>query len=88
MPLLVAQRNTHGTVALDRSHSTTTARIDQQPLDFTMSKFKPSTRHQLYRQIYGTADSRQLDKNEDSGNFFFLSIAHPLAHVITVNNIQ
>lgn len=74
MPLLVAQRNTHGVVALDRSHSATN-KIDQQPLDFTMSKYRPSNRHQLYRQIYGGADDAlQFEKNEDQGECccFFL----------------
>lgn len=71
MPLLVAQRNTHGVVALDRSHSANN-KIDQQPLDFTMSKYRPSNRHQLYRQIYGGADDAlQYEKNEDQGEFLY-----------------
>lgn len=52
MPLLVAQRSSHR-VALDHSSAPAT----DQPLDFTMSKFKTSTRHQLYRQYYGADDS-------------------------------
>lgn len=74
MPLLIAQRNTHGVVALDRSHSSTN-KIDQQPLDFTMSKYRSTNRHQLYRQIYGTDDPLQFEKNDDQGKqrfrFFF-----------------
>lgn len=74
MPLLVAQRNTHQAVAvLDRCHSATSKKLlleHQQPLDFTMSKYKPSTRHQLYRQIYSAEDSLQYDRRiklEDQG---------------------
>lgn len=64
MPLLVAQRGSHG-VALDRNHSATST--TDQPLDFTMSKFKTSTRHQLYRQFYRAEDSPPYDKNEEEG---------------------
>ncbi|XP_037025268.1 protein nubbin-like isoform X2 [Bradysia coprophila] len=62
MPLLVAQRSSHG-VALDHNHSA--AGTTDQPLDFTMSKFKTSTRHQLYRQFYRTEDSPPYDKHEE-----------------------
>lgn len=64
MPLLVAQRGSHG-VVLDHSHSGTTQ--TEQPLDFTMSKFKTSTRHQLYRQFYGAEESPPYDKHEEQG---------------------
>lgn len=72
MPLLVAQRNTHGVVALDHhSHKNTNSSAVtkiEQPLDFTMSKFKSSgTRHQLYRQFYGAEESPPYDKNEETG---------------------
>lgn len=69
MPLLVAQRASHG-VVLDHSHSTTTT--IEQPLDFTMSKFKTTARHQLYRQFYGAEDSPPYDKHEEQGMFVFL----------------
>lgn len=86
MPLLVAQRNTHQAVAvLDRCHSATSKKLlleHQQPLDFTMSKYKPTTRHQLYRQIYSAEDSLQYDRkaNNDQGesvcfNLFCLFLA-------------
>lgn len=65
MPLLVAQRNTHqGVAVLDRCHRATSNKLlleHQQPLDFTMSKYKPTSRHQLYRQIYSAEDSLQYD---------------------------
>jgi len=64
MPLLVAQRSSHG-VALDHNHSATST--TDQPLDFTMSKFKTSTRHQLYRQFYRAEDSPPYDKHEEQG---------------------
>ncbi len=67
MPLLVAQRSSHG-VALDRNHSA--ASTTDQPLDFTMSKFKTS-RHQLYRQFYRAEDSPPYDKHEEEGEDFF-----------------
>lgn len=73
MPLLVAQRNTHqGVAVLDRCHRATSNKLlleHQQPLDFTMSKYKPSSRHQLYRQIYSAEDSLQYDQklHEDQG---------------------
>lgn len=77
MPLLVAQRNTHqGVAVLDRCHrATSNKRLlehhhhHQQPLDFTMSKYKPTSRHQLYRQIYSAEDSLQYDhkSHEDQG---------------------
>lgn len=76
MPLLVAQRNIHQAVAvLDRCHSASNKKLllehhhHQQPLDFTMSKYKPSTRHQLYRQLYSAEDSLQYDRksNDDQG---------------------
>lgn len=77
MPLLVAQRNTHqGVAVLDRCHSASSKKLlldhHQQPLDFTMSKFKPSTRHQLYRQLYSAEDSLQYDQrmNVDQGKFY------------------
>lgn len=76
MPLLVAQRTTHqGVAVLDRCHrATTTKKLlleHQQPLDFTMSKYKPSTHHQLYRQIYSAEDSLQYDHklHQDQGTF-------------------
>ncbi|XP_031628043.1 protein nubbin-like isoform X2 [Contarinia nasturtii] len=66
MPLLVAQRNTHqGVAVLDRCHRATSNKLlleHQQPLDFTMSKYKPTSRHQLYRQIYSAEDSLQYDQ--------------------------
>lgn len=62
MPLLVAQRGTHG-VVLDHSHNSTTT--TDQPLDFTMSKFKTTPRHQLYRQFYGGEDSPPYNKHDD-----------------------
>lgn len=81
MPLLFAQRSTHGAVVLDvHRHSVTSknCKSEQQPLDFTMSKFKSSTRHQLYRQFYGAEDS-SYDKHEDRGiwlmfNFLFVCL--------------
>ncbi|XP_059617789.1 uncharacterized protein LOC132262528 [Phlebotomus argentipes] len=63
MPLLVAQRSSHR-VALDHSSAPAT----DQPLDFTMSKFKTSTRHQLYRQYYGADDSPPPYKHEELEN--------------------
>lgn len=72
MPLLVAQRSTHGAVVLDHSHSATSAIVkSEQPLDFTMSKFKSSARHQLYRQFYGAEDSPPYDKHEEQGNYLY-----------------
>lgn len=68
MPLLVAQRSSHG-VALDHNHSATST--TDQPLDFTMSKFKTSTRHQLYRQFYRAEDSPPYDKHEEEGENIF-----------------
>ncbi|KAJ6647803.1 hypothetical protein Bhyg_03026 [Pseudolycoriella hygida] len=62
MPLLVAQRSSHG-VALDHNHSATST--TEQPLDFTMSKFKTSTRHQLYRQFFRAEDSPPYNKHEE-----------------------
>lgn len=46
--------------------------VDQQPLDFTMSKFKTSSsRHQLYRQFYSSAeDSPPYDRLEEQGTNF------------------
>lgn len=85
MPLLVAQRNTHGVVALDHHHGgshktattaqTTLTKSEQQPLDFTMSKFKSTsgTRHQLYRQFYGAEDSPPYDKHEETGNLNYIN---------------
>lgn len=85
MPLLVAQRNTHqGVAVLDRCHRANTNKLllehhhhHQQPLDFTMSKYKPTSRHQLYRQIYSAEDSLQYDhkSHEDPGEcrLFFIS---------------
>lgn len=74
MPLLVAQRNTsHGVVSLDHSATSVGAggvAIDQQPLDFTMSKYKtPTTARQqlMYRQFYGAEDSPPYDKHEEQG---------------------
>ncbi|XP_055684965.1 protein nubbin-like isoform X2 [Lutzomyia longipalpis] len=63
MPLLVAQRSSHR-VALDHSSAPAT----DQPLDFTMSKFKTSTRHQLYRQYYGADDSPPPFKHDELEN--------------------
>lgn len=80
MPLLVAQRNTHqGVAVLDRCHrATSNKRLleHQQPLDFTMSKYKPSSRHQLYRQIYSAEDSLQYDHKThgDQGKIHTLEI--------------
>lgn len=77
MPLLVAQRNTHqGVAVLDRCHRATSNKLlleHQQPLDFTMSKYKPTSRHQLYRQIYSAEDSLQYDHHkalQDQGKTF------------------
>lgn len=67
MPLLVAQRAIHG-AALDHNHGA--AVTPDQPLDFTMSKFKTSSRHQLYRQFYGVEDSPPYDKLEEQGNAY------------------
>lgn len=77
MPLLVAQRNTHqGVAVLDRCHRATSNKLlleHQQPLDFTMSKYKPTSRHQLYRQIYSAEDSLQYDhkSHQDQGKTLF-----------------
>ena len=70
MPLLVAPRSTHGVVVLDHSATAAVAKAIDQPLDFTMSKFKSSAtaRHQLYRQFYGGEDSPPYDKHEEQGN--------------------
>lgn len=65
MPLLVAQRNsTHVVASLDHSKT-----IIEQPLDFTMSKYKTTTRHPLYRQFYSAEDSPPYDKHEEQGKY-------------------
>lgn len=73
MPLLVTQRNSHSGVVLDHHHHSTTKIISEQPLDFTMSKFKTTQRHPLYRQFYGAEESPPYDKQEEQGEIFFLS---------------
>lgn len=85
MPLLVAQRNTHQAVVavLDRCHSGSSKKLlldhhHQQPLDFTMSKYKPSTRHQLYRQLYSAEDSLQYDRSGDDQGECTLLMLHTL----------
>lgn len=97
MPLLVAQRNTHqGVVVLDRCHSATSKKLfsehphHQQPLDFTMSKFKPSTRHQLYRQIYSAEDSLQYDQkmSDDQGKCFFKRPKTPTTTTINRTKVE
>lgn len=92
MPLLVAQRNTHqGVAVLDRCHRATSNKLlleHQQPLDFTMSKYKPTSRHQLYRQIYSAEDSLQYDhhkSHEDQGKTLFLVF---IFHFFSLANIQ
>lgn len=72
MPLLVAQRSTHGVVSLDRKSSVVGATVVEQPLDFTMSKFKTTSRHQLYNQFYGPEESPPYDRQEEQGNNIFL----------------
>lgn len=79
MPLLVAQRSSHG-VALDHNHSA--ASTTDQPLDFTMSKFKTSTRHQLYRQFYRAEDSPPYDKHEEQGMVMFNILLFCFEHII------
>lgn len=72
MPLLVAQRNsTHVVASLDHSKT-----ITEQPLDFTMSKYKTSSRHSLYRQFYRAEDSPPYDKHEEQGKYidYFFTI--------------
>lgn len=68
MPLLVSQRSSsHGLVAT-ADHQLRNGLIEQQPLDFTMSKFKTSSsRHSLYRQFYAS-DSPPYEKQEEQGN--------------------
>jgi hypothetical protein len=63
MPLLFAQRSSHD-AALDHCSG-----IDQQPLDFTMSKFKTTSRNSFYRQFYGTAadNSPPYDNKDEQG---------------------
>lgn len=69
MPLLVAQRNsTHVVASLDHSKT-----ITEQPLDFTMSKYKTSSRHPLYRQFYRAEDSPPYDKHEEQGKYIIFN---------------
>lgn len=52
--------------------------VDCQPpqrvSEFTMSKFKASSRHPLYRQYYGPDESPPYEKQEEPGNCQQLSI--------------
>ncbi|XP_055637092.1 homeobox protein 5-like isoform X2 [Toxorhynchites rutilus septentrionalis] len=56
--------------------------VDQQALDFTMSKFKASSRHPLYRQFYGGADeSPPYEQPEEQGKIWLSNEAqwhHPV----------
>lgn len=100
MPLLVAQRSLHGVAALDHqlqlqkiktgkiiktSASTPTGSVnEQQPLDFTMSKFKTTTssRHSaLYRKFYKPDDSPPYNNiNEEQGKLMILEIVSFLSY--------
>lgn len=60
-----------------QSPSNAVDRHSQQGLDFTMSKFKASSRHPLYRQYYGGGgpdESPPYEKQEEQGNCQQLSI--------------
>jgi hypothetical protein len=75
MPLLFAPWSaSHDVALIDQQR----CRRDQQPLDFTMSKFKTSSRsNSFYRQFYGTAaDKSPLYENKDEQGEFKISLFH------------
>lgn len=70
MPILMVAHNTIN--SLNFSDSDLSEEI-QQPLDFTMSKFKSSspTKHPLYHQFYGSNSdtSTNHEENDDRGKW-------------------
>ncbi|XP_052864570.1 uncharacterized protein LOC128271169 [Anopheles cruzii] len=81
MPLLVAPSSTHGVALVDpgraptnayelvpqESHHTPRSRPEVcVAVDFTMSKFKASSRHSLYRQFYGADESPPYEKPDET----------------------